>query len=236
MFWKYYETLDHVHTLGIDAVPKRILLWIYFVSILLWCYPQHKSRQSHSAPKVVRSDFGILSAKCEHHETEKGSGETKSFPVKVLFLFSPIKINFSYHFGFPWHCCYLLSLQLTPCYLFLDGFNCSTLITCVQLIPEHSAGCVDRSLRSKNASEQNLTAKCEHSLNISKAHFHGNMAVKNIKTPGDWSADFLNLIFWDYFNRGSFPPLWEKANLIPIHKKVENYQNLQTSFLVACVQ
>ena len=32
--------------------------------------------------KVERSDFGMLSAKCEQHETEQGSGKSKSFPVK----------------------------------------------------------------------------------------------------------------------------------------------------------
>ena len=47
------------------------------------------TNQNNSAPlkKVERSNFGTLSAKCEQHETEQGSGESKSFPVKALIHF-----------------------------------------------------------------------------------------------------------------------------------------------------
>ena len=49
---------------------------------------------------------------------------------------------------------------------FLDCFSCSVPITSGQLIPEHSTGCVDKSLQSNNILEQNLSAKCEHSLSF----------------------------------------------------------------------
>ena len=58
----------------------------------------------------------------------------------------------------------MFSLQLTPCYLFLDCFNCPVLSICGRVILEYSAGCMDRSLRRKNISEQKLSSKCGHSL------------------------------------------------------------------------
>ena len=47
------------------------------------------TNRNNSVPlkKVDRRDFGILSEKCEQHEREQGSRESKSFPIKVLYLF-----------------------------------------------------------------------------------------------------------------------------------------------------
>ena len=144
----------------------------------LYCYDGiHNTNRNNSAPlkKVDRNDIGILSTKCE--KPNKEAGKVKAVQESKLYFFVfPIKIIFLLS-GYPWHCCYLFSLQLTPCYLFLDCFNCSVLITCGRLVPEHSSGCVDRSLRSKKISKQSLSGRCEHSLSI-QCHLYQYLVLR----------------------------------------------------------
>ena len=64
--------------------------------------------------------------------------------------------NFIFYLVYPWLCWLLFSLQLTPCYIFLDCLKCPVSNTCGHFSPKHSAGLVDRSLQSLNISEQNL--------------------------------------------------------------------------------
>ena len=128
-----------------------------------YCYDGIRITNRNNPPllkKVGRSHVGILSAKCEQHETQQGSGKSKSFPVKVLFLFLLIENHFVsfFHFDYLWHCCYLFPLQLASCYLFLDC-NWSVLITSGQSIPEYSVDCVDRPFRSKNMCEYSQKMK-----------------------------------------------------------------------------
>ena len=88
--------------------------------------------------------------------------KVKVFQSKFYLFFCAVKIIFSVILIILYIAA-IFPLQLTPCYLLLVCFNCSILITCGQLILKYFTGCVDRSLRIKNISEQNLSAKCEHS-------------------------------------------------------------------------
>ena len=73
----FIKVYDLVHTLRLNAVPKRFLLRIGLVSILAI----RNTNRNNSAPlkNVERSDFVIFSAKCEQRETEQGNGKVKVF-------------------------------------------------------------------------------------------------------------------------------------------------------------
>ena len=75
------------HTLY--AVPRQHGFFCCRYTSCPYCYDAINTNRNNSVPlkKVDRSDFGILSEKCEQHEREQGSRESKSFPIKVLYLF-----------------------------------------------------------------------------------------------------------------------------------------------------
>ena len=97
------DKIEHVHTLQTDAVLKRFLLWIGFVSIL--CSDAiRNTNPNNSAPlkKVERSDFGIYFTKCE---TEKGSRKNNFFSSKNYISGTvQLKSSFFCHFVYSGHC------------------------------------------------------------------------------------------------------------------------------------
>ena len=56
--------------------------------------------------------------------------------------------------------------EVAPCYVFLDCSNYSFLVTCGQFTPVHLLASVIKPLRSNDIFDQNLSAKCEHSLKV----------------------------------------------------------------------
>ena len=70
-----------------------------------YCYDAiRNTNRNNSAPhkKWSESDLGILSAKCEQHETEQGSEKSKIFLVKISISLSvQLKSYFFWHFGYP---------------------------------------------------------------------------------------------------------------------------------------
>ena len=75
------------------------------------------------------------------------------------------------------------------------------------------------------------------SLDIGKAHGYDNISVRMIKICGEPICRPLELIFRDCIRLGTFPEVWKKSNVVPVHKKneknaVKNYRPI--SLLPVC--
>ena len=64
-----------------------------------------------------------------------------------------------------------------------------------------------------------------NSLNPKKAHDHDEISIRILKICGNSICRPLNIIFKTCLRMGKFPLEWEKANIVPIHKKGDkNYR------------
>ena len=75
------------------------------------------------------------------------------------------------------------------------------------------------------------------SLDVNKAHGYDNISIRMIKICGEAICRPLNMIFNECLRLGSFPDIWKKGNIIPVHKKneknlVKNYRPI--SLLPVC--
>ena len=66
-------------------------------------------------------------------------------------------------------------------------------------------------------------------LNINKAHGHDNISIRMIKLCGKSVVNPLSMIFNNCIDTGTFPDIWKRSNIIPVHKKddkqiVDNYR------------
>ena len=62
------------------------------------------------------------------------------------------------------------------------------------------------------------------SLNPNKAHGWDYISLRIVKICDDSLVLPLKLIFENCLRRGVFPEVWERANVVPVHKK--NSKNL----------
>ena len=56
------------------------------------------------------------------------------------------------------------------------------------------------------------------------------LSIRMIKLCGNSNCNPLSIIFNDCLNEGKFPHEWEKANVVPVHKK-GNKKSLKNLFL-----
>ncbi len=61
--------------------------------------------------------------------------------------------------------------------------------------------------------------KIIRNLNPSKAHGWDNISVPMIKLFDDSLVLPLRLIFENCLSQGTFPDIWKRANIVPVHKK-----------------
>ena len=71
--------------------------------------------------------------------------------------------------------------------------------------------------------------KIVRSLDINKAHGHDDISIRMIKICDKAIVPAISLIYKNCIETGSFPKIWKKSNIIPIHKKgdkqiVDNYR------------
>ena len=57
-------------------------------------------------------------------------------------------------------------------------------------------------------------------LDPNKAHGHGMISIRILKLCGKSICKPLDLIFQSCIKQGKFPTAWKKANVVPVHKKV----------------
>ena len=69
-------------------------------------------------------------------------------------------------------------------------------------------------------------------LDPNKAHGHDMLSTRMIKLCGNSICKPLSIIFKDCLSEGEFPREWKKANVVPVHKSLENYRPI--SLLPIC--
>ena len=73
--------------------------------------------------------------------------------------------------------------------------------------------------------------KIIRALDINKAHGHDEISVRMIKICDDAIIEPLSLIYKNCIENGTFPAIWKKSNIIPVHKKgdkqiINNYRSV----------
>ena len=71
--------------------------------------------------------------------------------------------------------------------------------------------------------------KIIRALDINKAHGHDEISVRMIKICDDAIIEPLSLIYKNCIENGTFPAIWKKSNIVPVHKKrdkqiINNYR------------
>ena len=64
--------------------------------------------------------------------------------------------------------------------------------------------------------------KIIRTLNVNKALGHDNISIRMIKICDEALVKPLSLIFTNCLETCTFPDLWKKSNIIPIHKEMTN--------------
>ena len=59
-------------------------------------------------------------------------------------------------------------------------------------------------------------------LKVNKAHGYNGISIRMLKLCESAITELLYLIFKNCLSSNTFPDVWKKANVIPIHKKVTN--------------
>ena len=76
-----------------------------------------------------------------------------------------------------------------------------------------------------------------NNLDSNKAHGHDEISIRMLKICGSSVCRPLQIIYKSCLDRGKFPQVWKKANVVPVHKKndkqlVQNYRPI--SLLSIC--
>ena len=64
--------------------------------------------------------------------------------------------------------------------------------------------------------------KIVRALNIHKAHGHDDISIRMIKIRDKSLVKPLILLFENSAKSSSYPDIWKKSNIIPVHKKMIN--------------
>ena len=58
-------------------------------------------------------------------------------------------------------------------------------------------------------------------LKVNKAHGHDEISIRMLKICESAITEPIYLIFKNCLSSNTFPGVWKKANVIPVHKKVD---------------
>ena len=95
-------------------------------------------------------------------------------------------------------------------------------------VPESQTYITDSKLSSLQFEDKGII-KIIRSLDINKAQGHDDISIKVLKICDLAIITLLSMIFRNCINNSTFPDLWKKSNICPIHKKggkqiVNNYR------------
>ena len=60
-------------------------------------------------------------------------------------------------------------------------------------------------------------------LNINKAHGHDDISIRMIKIYDRSLLKLLIVLLRNSIKSSSYPDIWKKSNMIPVHKKINNW-------------
>ena len=71
--------------------------------------------------------------------------------------------------------------------------------------------------------------KIIRALDVNKAHGHDDMSIRMIKLCDKSIIPAISLIYKNCINSGTFPNIWKKSSVVPVHEKgdkqvVDNYR------------
>ena len=73
---------------------------------------------------------------------------------------------------------------------------------------------------------ENEIQKIIRALNIHKAHVHGNIPIRMKQICDRTLIQTLIILFQNSVKYLYYPDIWIRPNIIPVHKKVKNYQTI----------
>ena len=87
---------------------------------------------------------------------------------------------------------------------------------------------IEKRLNTLNFSNNDIENIIQN-LDPNKAHGHDKVSVRIMKICGKSVCKFLQLIFSQCIDTGSFPLEWKKVNIVSVHKKADKQclKNLQ---------
>ena len=103
-------------------------------------------------------------------------------------------------------------------------------------VPESQTYITDSKLSSLQFEDKDII-KIIRSLDINKAHGHDDISIRMLKICDLAIIKPLSIIFRNCINNSTFPDLWKKSNICPIHKKGDKQiinNNRPVSFLLMC--
>ena len=87
-------------------------------------------------------------------------------------------------------------------------------------LPENQTYITETKLSSFNIEDEDIY-KIIKTLDINKAHGHDEVSIRMLKLCDKSIVKPLSIIFNNSKRKNTFPNLWKKANVVPIHKKGE---------------
>ena len=76
-----------------------------------------------------------------------------------------------------------------------------------------------------------ISSKIIRALNINKAHADDDISIRMIKIGDSALMKPLSIIFNNSLKTGTFPCIWKKSNVMPVHKKMINNSFIIISFI-----
>ena len=95
-------------------------------------------------------------------------------------------------------------------------------------LPHSLSNTLTIELSSFQFNEQDIL-KIIRALHVNKAHGCDDISICMIKTCDQSIAKLLSIIYQNCLNTGTFPDIWKKPNIVPLHSKgvkqvVNNYR------------
>ena len=72
-------------------------------------------------------------------------------------------------------------------------------------------------------------AKMIKNLDLNRAHGHDMISIRMLKLYGDSVLPPLELAFKSCLESGTFPSVWKKVNVVPVHKKSDKQYSKKLS-------
>ena len=77
--------------------------------------------------------------------------------------------------------------------------------------------------------------KIIRALHVNKAHGCDDISIRMIKICDQSIVKPLSIIYQNCLNTGTFPDIWKKSNIVPVHKKGDKKFSISTDQYLFCL-